>query len=125
MAVEEKTIEWEFKKYIRKPVSDTGLDKTIEKLTPEKIEKTINNVLDLRKNSARFKAFLETCIHCALCSEACHWYQSHGKDPTYAPVAKVRMTLWQMIKREGKVSPEFIRQCALSAGAVACIVLMA
>ncbi|MGB9716786.1 MAG: (Fe-S)-binding protein, partial [Thermodesulfovibrionales bacterium] len=112
MIVEEKIISREFREYVRKPVSDIGLDKTIEKLTPEKIEKVINTVLNLKNNSARFKAPLETCIHCALCSEACHWYQSHGKDPTYAPVAKVRMTLWEMIKRGGKVSPEFIKQCA-------------
>jgi len=96
----------------RKEVKDVGFDEAIKKLTPEKIEKTINGILNLRNTAARFKAPLETCIHCALCSEACHWYQSHGKDPTYAPVAKVRMTLWEMIKRKGKVSPEFIKQCA-------------
>lgn len=96
----------------RKEVADPGFDKTIEKLTPEKIEKTINGILGLRGTAARFKAPLETCIHCALCSDACHWYLSHDKDPTYAPVAKLRLTLWEMIKRKGKVSPEFIKQCA-------------
>ena len=112
MAVEEKVVSREFKKYIRKPVADPGFDETVKKLTPEKIEKAINAVLNLRKNAGRFLAPLETCIHCALCSEACHWYQSHDKDPTYTPVAKLRMTLWEMIKRNGKVSPEFMKQCA-------------
>jgi ferredoxin len=108
----EKFVSREFKEYIRRPIADPGLDETIKRLTPEKIEKTINSVLNLRKNSARFLAPLETCTHCALCADACHWYLSHDKDPTYAPVAKVRMTLWEMIKKKGKVSPEFIKQCA-------------
>lgn len=112
VVVEEKVVSREFKEYVRKPVADPGIDESIKKLTPEKIEKVINGVLNLRNTAARFKAPLETCIHCALCSEACHWYQSHYKDPTYTPVAKVRMTLWEMIKRKGKVSPEFIKQCA-------------
>jgi len=96
----------------RKPVADIGFDETVKKLTPEKIEKAINTVLNLRKNAGRFKAPLDTCIHCALCADACHWYMSHGKDPSYSPVAKVRMTLWEMIKRKGKVSPEFMKQAA-------------
>jgi len=96
----------------RKPVADPGFDETVKKLTPEKIEKVVNAVLNMRGTAARFKAPLDTCIHCALCAEACHWYMSHGKDPSYAPVAKVRMTLWEMIKRKGKVSPEFMKQAA-------------
>lgn len=110
--VEEKVISREFKEYVRKPVADPGLDESIKKLTPERIEKAVNAVLNMRKTAARFLAPLETCIHCALCSEACHWYLSHDKDPTYAPVAKIRMTLWEMIKRKGKVDAEFIKQCA-------------
>src|SRR4030042_2953495 len=112
VSVEEgaKTKDWMELK--RTPVADIGFDETLKKLTPEKIEKAINAVLNLRKNAGRFLAPLETCIHCALCSEACHWYHSHYKDPTYAPVAKVKMTLWEMIKRKGKVSPEFMKQVA-------------
>jgi Fe-S oxidoreductase len=96
----------------RKKVADPGFDIPVKDLTPEKIEKAVNSIVNMIGSSARFKAPLETCIHCGLCSEACHWYQSFGKDPTYAPVAKVRMTLWELIKKKGKVSPEFIYQCA-------------
>src|SRR4030043_1309613 len=112
MTVEEKIVSREFKEYIREPVADIGLDETVKNLTPEKIEKAINAGLNLRKSAARLAAPLETCIHCALCSDACHWYLSHDKDPTYAPVAKVKMTLWELIKRKGKVSPEFMKQVA-------------
>jgi Fe-S oxidoreductase len=105
-----KAKDWKVLK--RKPVNDPGFDETAKRLTPEKIEKAINAVINLRKNAGRFLAPLETCIHCALCAEACHWYMSHGKDPTYAPVAKVKMTLWEMIKRNGKVDAEFMKQAA-------------
>src|SRR4030043_1450734 len=111
-SVKENVKKEDWLKLKRKPVSDPGFDETVKNLTPEKIEKVVNAVLNIGKNAGRFMAPLETCIHCALCSDACHWYLSHDKDPTYAPVAKVRMTLWEMIKRKGKVSPEFIKQCA-------------
>ena len=96
----------------RLDVKDPGFDESVKKLTPEKIEKAVNTVLNFRNTAMRFAAPLETCIHCALCSNSCHWYISHGKDPTYSPVAKVKMTIWKMIKRKGKVSPEFIKQAA-------------
>ena len=110
MAVKEKVVSREFKEYIREPIADPGLDESIKGLSPEKIEKTINAVLGAR--TARIKAVLDTCIHCALCSEACQWYLSNDKDPTYAPVAKMRMTIWEMLKRDGKVDAEFIKQAA-------------
>jgi two-component SAPR family response regulator len=56
--IEEKVVSMEFKEYIRKPVSDPGLDKTIEKLTPEKIEKAINAVLNLRKGDIHFAGLM-------------------------------------------------------------------
>ncbi len=108
--VKEKIISKDFKEYVREPIADKGLDETIAKLTPEKIEKTIKAVIGGR--SARIKAVLETCIHCGLCAEACQWYLSNDKDPTYAPVAKMRMTIWEMLKRDGKVDAEFIKQSA-------------
>ena len=55
------------------------------------------------------------CIHCGLCSEACHYYLSHEKDPHYSPVGKVKQTLWEMIRKKGRVSPEFIKQAAVIA----------
>jgi len=110
MAVAGKVISREFKEYIREPIADPGLDESIKGLSPEKIEKTIKAVLGAR--TARIKGVLDTCIHCALCSEACQWYLSNDKDPTYAPVAKMRMTIWEMLKRDGKVDAEFIKQAA-------------
>jgi len=110
MVVKEKIVSKDFKEYVREPNPDVGLDESVKLLTPEKIEKIIKAVIG--KQTARIKAVMETCIHCGLCSEACQWYLSNDKDPTYAPVAKMRMTIWEMIKRDGKVDAEFIKQTA-------------
>lgn len=107
---ENKYVSKFFPQYVRDKVEDPGLDEKIKQLTPEKIEKTINAVLG--KLSARVKAAIETCMHCGLCADACAYYLSMDKDPTYAPVSKIKMTLWEMIKRKGKVEPEFIKDCA-------------
>ena len=94
-----------------KVVLDPGLDESIKKLTPEQIEKTINNVLT-KETAARLNTYLQTCVHCGLCAEACHYYLSHNKDPRFSPVGKVRQTLWEMIRKKGKVGPEFIKNCS-------------
>jgi len=100
----------ELPNYIREKVNDPGLDETVKNLTPEKIEKIVNSTIS--KLSSKIKAIIETCMHCGLCAEACHHYLSRDKDPTYAPVSKMRMTIWELIERKGKVAPEFLKQCA-------------
>ncbi len=94
-----------------KKIIDQGLEVGTARLTGEKIEKTINSVLK-NETGARLKAYVETCIHCGLCSEACHYYLSHDKDPRWSPVGKVKQTMWEMISKKGKVSPEFIKQAS-------------
>ncbi|OGQ77976.1 MAG: ferredoxin [Deltaproteobacteria bacterium RIFOXYA12_FULL_58_15] len=92
-------------------VLDRGIDEGLEKLTPERIEKVIRHVLD-NESAARLKVYLETCVHCGLCSEACHTYLSRDKDPDFAPVAKVKDTLWEMVKRKGRVDKDLLRRSA-------------
>ena len=92
-------------------VEDPGLDEQIKKLTPQRIEKVIKKVL-AKETAARLKVYLETCVHCGLCSEACHTYLSRDKDPDFAPVAKVKDTLWVMVKKKGRVDGEFIKNAA-------------
>ncbi len=94
-----------------KKVQDAGLDETIKKLTPEKIERVINKVLQA-ECGARLKTYVDTCIHCGLCSTACHYYLSHDGDPRFAPVGKVKQTMWEILKKKGRVSPEFIWRAA-------------
>jgi len=94
---------------------DEGLERGVEKLTTDRIEKVVNRVLKV-ESGARLKAYVETCIHCGLCSEACHYYLSHENDPRWSPVGKVKQTIWEMVKNKGKVSPEFIKNaCEIAA----------
>ena len=90
-------------------IKDEGIESGAAKLTPEKIEKTINAVFD-NETGARLKAYVETCIHCGLCSDACHFFLSHDRDPRFSPVGKVKQTIWPMLKNKGKVSVEFMKQ---------------
>lgn len=88
-------------------VADKGLDAGVARLTDEKIAKVINEVLKA-EGGARLKAYVDTCAHCGLCSEACHFFHSHDRDPRYSPVGKVKQTLWEILDKGGNVSPEFI-----------------
>ncbi|XPV75683.1 MAG: electron transfer complex ferredoxin TmcB [Desulfovibrio sp.] len=96
--------------YNRK-ISDIGLETGVARLTPEKIQKTIKAVID-GETGARLKAYEETCMHCGMCTEACHHCMSHDGDPTYSPVGKVSQTMSEILRKDGAVSPEFIYQCA-------------
>ena len=96
---------------ILKKILDEGLEIGARNLTPERIEKVINKVLK-GESGARLKAYIETCIHCGLCSEGCHYYLSHDKDPRYSPVGKIKQTLWEMVKKKGKVDAEFIKRAS-------------
>ena len=73
-------------------IVDEGIDVGISRLTEAKIESVINSVID-SETGARLKVYVETCIHCGLCSEACHYYLSHDNDPHYSPVGKV--AIWR------------------------------
>jgi Fe-S oxidoreductase len=95
-------------------IKDEGLDKGAEKLTEDRIQQVINNVLD-QEAGARLKTYVKTCIHCGLCSEACHFYQSHDKDPQYSPVGKVKQTMWEILKNKGRISPEAIKKISIIA----------
>jgi len=57
-------------------IEDVGLRRGVSRLTPEKIEKTVNAVLK-GETGARLKTYAETCMRCGLCSEACHYALSH------------------------------------------------
>ena len=92
-------------------VVDPGVDDVLEKLSLERIESVIKKVL-FEQGGARLKVYVETCVRCGLCSEGCHTYISRDKDPDFAPVAKVKDTIWEMMKRKGKVDRAFIKNAA-------------
>lgn len=90
-------------------IKDEAVERGAEQLTPERIEKTINAVFD-NEAGARLKAYVETCAHCGLCSDACHFFLSRDRDPRFSPVGKVKQTIWEMLDKKGKVSAEFMKQ---------------
>ena len=92
-------------KFARKPVADPGFDETAKKLDPEKIGRVISWVLN-KEADARLKTYVETCAHCGLCAEACHYYRSYRRDPSYSPASKVRQTLWDMMNRKSNDIPD-------------------
>jgi Fe-S oxidoreductase len=92
-------------------VSDPGLDEAVKTLTQERIRDVISRILD-RETAARFRTYLNTCVHCGLCSDACPWFLSNDRDPTFSPVGKVKQTLWEILRRKGKVDAYFLRECS-------------
>jgi len=100
-----------FKLKERIPVADPGIEEGLKRLTPEKIESVINKVLD-PDASARMRVYLDTCVHCALCSNACHTFLSNDGDPRFSPVGKVKQTIWEIVKKKGKVDADFLRLAA-------------
>ena len=91
-------------------VEDPGIDEVLERVTEQQIEQVIMSVIG--KRSARLRVYMETCMRCGLCAEGCHTYLSRDRDPDYTPVAKVRDTIWEMVKRKGKVDKAFMRKAA-------------
>jgi len=98
----------------KREILDDGLEKGAEKLTEDKIQQVIRNVLKT-EGGARLKAYVNTCVHCGLCSDACHYYLSHDKDPRYSPVGKVKQTLWKILKSKGRLSPDAIKKISIIA----------
>jgi Fe-S oxidoreductase len=88
-------------------IEDVGLRRGVSRLTPEKIEKTVNAVIS-GETGARLKAYAETCMRCGLCAEACHFSLSHPGDPSYTPAGKVHQTMGVLLKTGGKVDADFI-----------------
>ena len=92
-------------------VTDPGLDRAADILTEDCIQSVIDGVID-KETAARFRAYLNTCVHCGLCSDACHWFLSNDRDPRFSPVGKVKQTLWEILNRKGNVDASFLKECS-------------
>lgn len=88
---------------------DPAIEGGLERLTQEKIVKVINQVLH-EETGARFKAYVQTCMRCGLCSDACVYFLSNDRNPRFSPAAKVKQTIWEMLKKKGNVSTDFLRR---------------
>jgi Fe-S oxidoreductase len=86
-------------------IDDPGLQQGVDRLDPDKIAKVVQAVIK-GETGARLKAYYETCLRCGLCAPACHYAVSHEGDPTYTPVAKSTQTVWKLLDKNGRVTPE-------------------
>jgi len=70
----------------------------------ERVERAMRSfVADFGRTSA---IYLESCIHCGMCAEACHFYEV-TQDPEYTPIWKLE-PFKQAYKREfGPLAPVF------------------
>ena len=95
-------------------VLDDAIALSAEKLSEEEIARVINDMIKT-EGGARFKAYLNTCMSCGYCSEACHFYLSHDKEPRFSPAAKVKQTLGEFTRKKGRVSREtLMRACEIA-----------
>ncbi len=88
-----------------KRVLDDAIIECAEKLSEHEINRVIDDMIRT-EGGARFKAYLNTCMSCGYCSEACHYYLSRNKEPRLSPAAKVKQTLGEFTKHKGQVSRE-------------------
>jgi len=93
---------------------DEGIEQKLSQLTPEKIRSVIDDVLK-SETGPRLKAYLKTCVHCGLCSDACHFFLSFDRDPHYSPVGKIKQTLGMFITNKNHITAEHIRKAAIIA----------
>ncbi len=89
--------------------SDEAVEKGLGRLTPERIAQVINQILH-KETGARFKAYVNTCMRCGLCSDACSYFLSNDRNPLFSPAAKVKQTIWEMLAKKGAVSRDFLRR---------------
>ncbi len=90
-------------------VSDSAIEEGLANLNPERITEVIQDVL-VKETGPRFKAYVETCMHCGLCADACSYFISNDSNPRFSPAGKVKRTIWEMLKKKGKVSKKFLRR---------------
>ncbi|HMA86404.1 MAG TPA: (Fe-S)-binding protein [Desulfosalsimonadaceae bacterium] len=98
----------------KEKIYDKGIEEGAAQLTQEKVHQVVKQML-AAEGGARLKAYIETCSHCGLCSEACHFYLSNDKNPIYSPAGKVKQTIGEVVKKRGNVSVDFIKDaCEIS-----------
>jgi Fe-S oxidoreductase len=73
----------------QKRVDDLPRQAPPTKLSPEEQVARAKEVM-VAKIDSRMAMELETCIHCGMCSEACHFFES-TQNPKYTPIHKVHL----------------------------------
>jgi Fe-S oxidoreductase len=90
-------------------ILDESIHTAAERLTTGQIRAVVEKLLQ-QEGGARLRAYIETCVHCGLCSDACHHYLSNNKDPKFSPAGKVKRTMDVIVRSKGHVSADFIKR---------------
>jgi Fe-S oxidoreductase len=62
-------------------------------------------------DSARIRTWMDICSGCGLCAESCFFYQAGNKDVRISPAYKVKHTLGEMYRWNGRVDRAFLESC--------------
>ncbi|MCF8112208.1 MAG: (Fe-S)-binding protein [Desulfobacteraceae bacterium] len=93
----------------QKQIHDVAIEEGARRLTREKIHSVLSELIRT-EGGARLSAYSDACVHCGMCSEACHHYLSNDRDPKLSPAGKVKQTISVIMARKGKVGPDFIKK---------------
>ncbi|NOY70017.1 MAG: (Fe-S)-binding protein [Deltaproteobacteria bacterium] len=58
---------------------------------------------------SRIRTWLEICVRCGMCADACAFYLSNEKDPKQVPSYKIQSTLGEIVRRKGNVDNALMR----------------
>lgn len=75
--------------------SKDPLEEKIEQLKPEDLEKALQVFKE--KIDHRYAAYLNSCVHCGLCADACHYYLTHN-DIQSIPAYKLSLVIGIFMK---------------------------
>ncbi|MCF8024783.1 MAG: (Fe-S)-binding protein [Desulfobacteraceae bacterium] len=90
-------------------IYDAGIEKGASRLTPEKIRKVFDALVEA-EGGARLRAYTNACVHCGLCSDACHHFLSKDGDPRLSPAGKVKQTISRILNKKTKLDVDFVKQ---------------
>lgn len=78
----------------------------IAQLKPEDLEKALQVFKE--KIDHRYAAYLNSCVHCGLCSDACHYYLTHN-DIQSIPAYKMNLVIGIFKKYAARTTSKFQR----------------
>jgi Fe-S oxidoreductase len=88
--------------------SNDPIEERIQQLTPRDLEKALRVFKE--KIDYNYAAHLNSCVHCGLCSDSCHYYLTH-EDTQSIPAHKLNLVI-SVFKRyfslTGKIFPRWV-----------------
>ena len=72
---------------LREELRDRGATVKAPELAPAERVERVKDVFR-RRLDANMATYLETCLHCGMCAEVCHFYEATGEGK-YTPIYKV------------------------------------